>query len=145
MSGRLFLIDDDDTLRRISAKCFNGLINSDPAVTMREFAGRRVRYAVAIVETEQRRVICIRSVECGFFQFNEVGALDQKAWRDTLRAMSDVVSSLLHDRMDTTASTAPPSLTRAAHLFARRSFERPHQWKPTNAMVRQMATLLFNS
>src|SRR5665213_576803 len=81
MSGRFFLIDDDDTLRRLSAKCFNGLINSDPAVTMREFAGRRVRYAVAIVETEQRRVIGIRFVECGFFQFNKVGALDQKAWR----------------------------------------------------------------
>lgn len=136
MGVRFFLVDDDDCVRRMPVRLFDRLNNRDSTAAVPELAGKRVRYALAVVDTRQKIVTSVRALECGFLQFNRAGRLDEEARREEERLAMEMLSDSLPTKKQT-------SLRNAAHLFAQRAFKHRYKWEPSEAIVRQIGEMLF--
>ena len=80
MGSRLFLIDDDDSLQRLSVEKLSQLIRFDKGVTLPQYAGKRIRCAMAVLEVAGRRVRTIRHIDYFMLPFDDRGRVDKKAW-----------------------------------------------------------------
>ena len=48
LSIRVFIIEDDDTIKRLPLARYERLLKSDPNEQLLEYAGKRVRYALIL-------------------------------------------------------------------------------------------------
>jgi hypothetical protein len=138
MGVRIFLVDDNDSVRRFPVRFFDRLNTGDPTATVPELAGKRVRYALAVVDTQQRRVAGVRALQCGFLQFDQSGRLDEQAQREETRLAMEMLPDFLPKKEQT-------SVRNAAHLFAQRAFAHRYKWEPSETVLRQIAEALFRS
>jgi hypothetical protein len=128
------------SVRRFPVKLFDRLGKRDPTASVPEFAGRRIRYMMALVDTEQRRTSRVKLLQCHFLKFDESGRLDEDAEMEEMRAAMQTLDS---SYLDSIRSSKPTSVRHAAHLFARRAYKHRYQWKPTPEILRQIGELLF--
>ena len=75
LSHRVYLINDDDTLSRISAAIYERLLRRDPKERVQEYAGKRVRYALGILETENRKPWQINRIQYSYLFFDSEGRI----------------------------------------------------------------------
>ena len=136
MGVRILLVNDDDSIRRFPVSLFDRLNAGDPSVAFLEFAGKRVRYVLAVVDTQHRKVTDVRGLEYGFLQFDKFGRLDQEARLREGRMAMD----MLADPFPTTKST---SVRDATHLFARRAFKHRYKWEPSETILRKIFEMLL--
>lgn len=136
MGVRIFLVNDDDSVKRFPISLFDRLNSGDPTVAFPEFAGKRVRYALAVVGTQKKRVTSVCALECGFLEFDRFGRLDQEARRQEGRLAMEMLS-------DPLPTTRQVSVRNATHLFARRAFKHRYKWEPSEAILRQIGETLF--
>src|SRR6266511_2878128 len=88
---RFFVVKPDDTLERWSEARFNRVWEGDESVP--EFAGRRLRYALAFVDTKARKAVRVRKVEWSVLPIDASGRHDRaSALRDAVGAMSAATS-----------------------------------------------------
>ena len=80
MGSRLFLIDDNDFLQRLSVEKLSQLIRFNKGVTLPQYAGKRIRCAMAVLEVAGRRVRTIRHIDYFMLPFDDRGRVDKKAW-----------------------------------------------------------------
>ena len=57
LSIRIFIVEDDDTIKRLPLARYERLLKGDPDVRLSEYAGKRVRYALIVVDLVNRRPI----------------------------------------------------------------------------------------
>ena len=57
LSIRIFIVEEDDTLKRLPMTRFDRLLKRDPNESLPKYAGKRVRYALIVVELINRRPI----------------------------------------------------------------------------------------
>jgi len=55
LSIRIFTVEEDDTLKRLPMTRFDRLLKRDPDESLPKYAGKRVRYALIVVELINRR------------------------------------------------------------------------------------------
>ena len=91
---RVFLIDDNDSLQRISMVRLNRLLHFDRRESLQQYAGKRVRCAMAFLEVAGRQVLAIRNIEYSLLQFNDKGRIDKKEWEKGLRLGMDLLPSI---------------------------------------------------
>lgn len=77
-SRRVFVREDDGTIRRISAARYERLRQRDPDTAFPEYAGRSVRFAVSDVEILDGRPIEIMAIDCLLVHLDENGAMDPR-------------------------------------------------------------------
>ena len=75
---RIFLITDDNSLERFPMRRYERLLRHDPVERLPHCAGKRVRYALVVLEIEQRKPVAILRIQCSFLQFDSEGRLDIK-------------------------------------------------------------------
>jgi hypothetical protein len=121
---RVFLVDDNDSLQRISMARLNRLLYFDRRESLQQYAGKRVRCAMAFVEVAWRRVLSIRNVDYFLLQFNDKGRIDKKEWEKGLHLGMELLPSL-HDEQ------YPQQVINAQHRFAKRRYEHEFKWKPS--------------
>lgn len=118
---RTFLIEDDDSILALPFARFKrvAMQGSEP---MTQYSGRRVRYAMVVVEIENRRAEAVIQLEYGYLAFDGRGYID------------------LLDELRTAAATLelpPPADSRilsAHHRFARKRVREEFQWQPSPAL-----------
>lgn len=114
---RYFAVSSDDTVKRWTQARFKRVW--DGSEPLPEFAGRRLRYALVIVETYEREVVALRGVEWN------VMALDPAGKHDRMAAMNDAVAVM------SAVNTPYPSPIADAR---RRFYHRRVHWEPTRAL-----------
>ena len=57
LSIRIFIVEDDDTIKRLPLARYERLLKRDPDERLLEYAGKRVRYALIVVDLVNRRPI----------------------------------------------------------------------------------------
>ena len=76
ISVRVFIVEEDDTVHKLSHAAFERLIRQDPKECLPQYADQKVRYALIAVEMKNRKPVDILHTEESFFNFDSNGRLD---------------------------------------------------------------------
>jgi len=127
LSYRLFLLDENDVLYRLSNAKFDEMLRRPAGNRIPRFAEARVRMASVIVRFEDRRPIRVVQTSYSVLPFDKTGRLDVTAYQQPVRARIDLVLSAL--RNETAASK---TVIEAANRFV----DRGGRWEPSLALAR---------
>ena len=133
---RIFLPNDDDSLERLPLAKFERLRRGDPKESLPEYAGKRVRYALVVVEMENREPADIIMVQYSYLYFDSNGRIDPVEREKAATLAVNMV---------------PPSpkegqigeVIHAHHRFAKKHYERRYTWTPTPEIVESIVTAIF--
>jgi hypothetical protein len=126
-STRAFLVDKTDGIRRFPYARFKRLWDGDPAEKMPDFAGRFHCVAIAYIETQDRRPLCVRHVDYLRMKLDKKGRIAKDWIQSAMRLASESVdwSGLQKE------PNGPKNLIAAGHLFSRKRYKHEHSWEPT--------------
>ena len=134
---RVFLINDNDSLQRISMERMTRLLRFDRRESLPEYAGKRVRCAMAFVKVAGRQVLAIRNIEYSLLHFDAKGRIDKKEWEKGMRLGMDLLPSLLDEEH-------PKKVIDARHRFAKRRYEHEFKWKPSRKMEEAIVAVILS-
>jgi hypothetical protein len=126
LSCRLFLVDENDVLYRLSNAKFDQMLRRPAEHRLPRFAGARVRMATVIVGLEDRKSIRVVRTNFSILSF-DTGRFDLAAYEQPLRARMDLAFGAL--RNETTGSM---NVIEAADRFV----DRGGRWEPSRAVAR---------
>lgn len=129
MGLRIFIVEDDDSLRRMPVERFNRLCCSDRCERCPEYAGRRMRYALVSVNIQNRRARSVLRVECSYLKFDATGAMD---WKD-LEEGARLGTESMAPRVAANDNVIP-----AGHLFAAERIRAHWTWEPGPSLARAL-------
>jgi len=135
---RVFLIDDNDTLYRISMARLDRLLHFDRRESLHLYAGKRVRCAMVVVEVEGRKVLVIRNVDYFLLPFDAKGRINREEWEKGLRLGMELLPPFLNDQHS-------KQIVDARHRFAKRRYEHEFKWKPSRKIEEAIVAAIFRS
>ncbi len=136
VSLRPFIIDDDDTVHKISYAMYKRLVGQDSGERIEQYADRRVRYALIAVEMKDRKPKDILHTEEGFFTFDSSGRLDLSSRKEEIKLVFDSLKP--HENYN-----SPKQIVDAKHLFAKKKYEDKFTWKPTPQIAETIIRMIF--
>ena len=75
LSIRVFIVEDDDSINRLPLVQYERLLKRSSDDRLLKYAGKRVRYALLVVDLVNRRPIEIVRDQFGFLDFDVEGRL----------------------------------------------------------------------
>ncbi|HSB07327.1 MAG TPA: hypothetical protein VLK23_19280 [Thermodesulfobacteriota bacterium] len=121
---RVFPADDNDSLQRISMARLHRLLPFDRRESLPQYAGKRVRCAMAFVEVSGRQVLAIRNIDYFLLHFDAKGQINKKDWERGMRLGMELLPSIPDEEY-------PKKVIDAQHRFAKRRYEHEFKWKPS--------------
>ncbi len=76
LSVRIFLVHDDDSIQRLALTRYERLLARDPKERLLQYAGRRFRYALAVVALVNRKPVEIMQIQYSYLSFDSEGRID---------------------------------------------------------------------
>ena len=136
LSSRLFLIDHDDSLQRLSVEKLSRLIRFDKGVTLPQYAGKRIRCAMAVLEVAGRQVQTIRHIDYFMLPFDDKGRVDKKEWTRGVRLALEMLPSGL-------GGTHPKQVIDARDRFMKKRYDHEFKWKPSRKIEEEIVTAIL--
>jgi hypothetical protein len=133
---RVFLIDDNDSLQRISMVRLTRLLHFDRRESLQQYTGKRVRCAMVFLEVAGREVLSIKNVDYFLLPFDDKGRIDKKEWEKAMRLGVDLLPPLSDEQY-------PKQVINASHRFAKRRYEHEFKWKPSRKMEDAIVAAVF--
>ena len=121
---RIYMVNDDGTLKRFSLARFERLFRRDEKERLPEYAGQRIRYVFAAVDLVNRKPVNLLWLEFNYLTLDSEGRLDEQELRDRRRTGADM-SWFPGDK------ERQDKVIDAQHLFAQRRYKAKHNWEPT--------------
>ena len=121
---RIYLVNDDDTLKRFPLARFERLFRQDEKERLPEYADQRIRYVFAAVHLVKRKPVNLLWLEFNYLALDSEGRYDEQELRDRRSTGADM-SWFPEDR------DRQDKVIDAQHLFARRRYKAKHNWEPT--------------
>jgi len=135
-SLRIFLVNEDDSLRALSRTRYERLLRGEVEECLPEFANKRVRCAVVVLETVRRQPKAINRTVYSYLPFDAHGRIDiTERERETEMALEIV--------------PPPESKIRAGgfidarHHFAKKRYEREFRWAPNQEVKAAILDQIF--
>jgi len=123
LAARVFLVEDDGHLRRLSLTRYERLLRGEAEGFLPQYAGKRVRYALVVVDLVDRKPIEIRHVEYSWLSFDSKGRLDRSEQEKEVRLAMEVLPSI--------SGEESLQVIDARHRFAKKSYDDRYRWKPS--------------
>ena len=123
LGTRIFIVQEDDSLQRLSLKRYNRLIKGHPDEGLMEFTGKRIRYALIVLEMINRKPVEILMTEYSFLAFDSKGRLDASEREKAARLAMDTLEPILPGKKS-------ERIIDAKHKFAKKRFGDRYLWKP---------------
>jgi hypothetical protein len=123
LAVRVFLVEDDGYLRRLPLARYERLLRGEAEGSLPQYAGKRVRYSLVVVELVDRKPIEIRHVEYSWLSFDSEGRLDRSEQRQEARLAIEVLPPV--------AGEESSQVIDARHRFARKSYDDRYKWQPS--------------
>lgn len=134
---RVFLVEDDDSIQRISMARVRRLLNFDRRESLPQYAGKRVRCAIVFVEVVRKQVLAIQDIQYSILTFNTKGRIDKKEWEKDMRLGMDLLPPFLKEQY-------PRQVIDAHHRFAKRRYEHEFKWKPSRKLDEAVVAAVFS-
>jgi hypothetical protein len=127
IATRVFVVKGKE-LKRVSSARFQRVFDGEECLP--EFAGQRVKYALVLLRTENRRPISVAYTEFSELELDENGHYDREpALRAALEAISAVQEPLACGK----------GVVDARAIFSRRR----HHWKPSPELQKAIVEAIF--
>jgi hypothetical protein len=135
LGTRIFIFGDNDSMTRIPVNRFNRLIRRDPAKRFPEYAGKRLRYALIVIESENRKPVDVLRAQYSYLAFDPEGRLREDEREKVTRLSMELIEPLSGDQEETVIN--------ARYKFARKRFDREYRWTPTEEIGTAIYTAIF--
>ena len=133
---RIFIINDDDTVKRFPVSKYERLLRDDPKERLLQYAGKKIRFAELAVEFYQWKPIKIIRLLPFILHFDSGGSIDAREMQKE-RSLAMEAHPLYH------AEEGAANVIDARHYFARKRYNYEYRWKLTEKIVSAIATALF--
>ena len=133
---RIFLINEADKITRIPATRFDRIRDRDSKESLPQYKNSRIRYAMVILELENRQPISIARIDYGYLVFDSEGRVHQK-FLDTEGqvAISMMPSIPLPGK--------PENIVHASDRFAQKRFKDEFTWTPSFELEQELIKKSF--
>ena len=136
LGTRIFIVKEDDSLQRLSLKRYNRLIKGHPDEGLMQFAGKRIRYALIVLEMINRKPVEIIMTEYSFLAFDSKGRLDAGEREKAARLVMDTLEPIAPEQK-------PGKIIDVKHRFAKKRFDDRYLWKPAPEIVTAIQRAIF--
>jgi hypothetical protein len=133
---RVFFINDDDTIEPFPLARFERLRRGDPEERLKQYAGKRVRYALVVLEIENRKPIEIIMVQHSYLPFDSEGRIDADEMEKAASLTVDIVPPLRSDQHHR-------GVIDAKHKFAKRRYDEQYKWTPSPEITMEIVKAIF--
>jgi hypothetical protein len=136
LSLRVFIVEDDDTIKRLPLARCERLLKRDPDERLLEYAGKRIRYALIVVDLVNRRPIEVVRDEFAYLDFDEDGRFKEPEHDKGESSALDMLDFFSLKQQD-------KRVIDARHKFARKRYFDKNRWEPTDEIVAAIAEAIF--
>ena len=112
------------------------MLNRSPDERLLEYTGKRVRYALIVVDLVNRRPIEIVRDEFGFLDFDDEGRFKEPQYEKEESLAFDLLDPFFSDQTNS-------QVIDARHKFAKKRYFDKFSWTPTNEIVVGIAEIIF--
>jgi hypothetical protein len=119
---RIFIVKDDGSLERLPFGRYNRLLQRHPSERLFQYAGKRVRCAVIVVESINRKPVEILKCQYSYLSFDSDGMI-KKGGEGEVKLAMDMLEPVIIERAK--------QLVDARHKFARKRYAREYRWEPS--------------
>ncbi|MGD0406024.1 MAG: hypothetical protein ABSB10_05160 [Candidatus Bathyarchaeia archaeon] len=135
---RVFLVDENDSLQRLSLARLERLLHFDRGESLPQYAGKHIRCAMVFLQVAGRQVLSIRNVDYFLLPFDDKGRINKKDWEKGMRLGMDLLPPLFNEKN-------PKQIINASHRFAKRRYEHEFKWKPSRKVEEVIVAATFKS
>jgi hypothetical protein len=136
LGTRIFIVKEDDSLQRLSLKRYNRLIKGQPDEGLMQFAGKRIRYVLIVLEMINRKPVEIIMTEYSFLAFDSKGRLDAGEREKAARLVMDTLEPIALEQK-------PGKIIDVKHRFAKKRFDDRYLWKPAPEIKTAIQRAIF--
>ncbi len=134
---RVFLVNDDDSIQRLSLARYERLRRGDPGERLPQYAGRRVRYAMVILEVADRKPLEILRIQYSFLDFDPEGRIDPVDREKEARLAMEMLPPLAKEQKR-------PHVVDARYRFAKKRFDDEYKWTSTPEIEAAIVEAIFS-
>jgi hypothetical protein len=124
LGTRIFIVNEDDSLERLSLKRYNRLIKGHLDERLLQFAGKRIRYALIVLEMKNRKPAEILMAEYSFLTFDSEGRLDASEQKKAVLLAMDTLEPIDPEQKSV-------KIINVKHKFAKKRFDDRYLWDPS--------------
>ena len=136
VSIRVFIIEEDDTVHKLSHAAYERLIRQDPNERLLKYAGQRVRYALIAVQMKNRKPVDILHIEESFFTFDSNGRLVFSDRDERIKLVFESLTPIEENQPE-------KKVVDARHYFTRKKYKDKFTWKPTDQIAETIVGMIF--
>ena len=136
LGTRIFIVNDDDTLKRMPMKRYHRLFKRHPEERFLEYAGNRIRYVLVALELKNRKPVEILKIQYSYLAFDQKGRLREDERERAARLSMEMIKPL------------PPEeesnhVIDAGYKFAKKRFDREFRWEPSAELEIAISQAIF--
>jgi len=132
---RVFLFDNSN-IERISHTKFQRLLDGHETEKIIEYAGKKVKYAIAYLRIENRKPTEILHIDYSSCEVNRDGKLNQDILEQQKIDAMKVISIPVDDM--------PSNVIDEATTFAAKQYQNKYTWTPTDEELNKIYRLIFS-
>jgi len=136
LGTRIFIVKEDDSLTRLLMNRYKRLTKRHPDEQLLEVAGKRIRYALIVLEMMNRKPVKILMAEYSFLAFDSEGRLDVSDREKAGRLVMDTLEPIVSDEKS-------GKIIDGKHKFAKKRFENQYLWKPSPEIEKAIHRAIF--
>jgi hypothetical protein len=133
---RIYIVEDDDFLKRIPLTRYERMRRGIPGEAMLQYAGKRMRYILAVIEMANRQPVEIVRLTFSYLTFDSKGQLDRSEFETKARLVIDSLPP-------TEAAQPKKKVVDAEHKFAKKRYRDQFLWSPTPEIEAAIITAIF--
>ena len=124
LGTRIFIVNEDDTLKRMPMRRYHRLFKRDPKERFLEYASNRIRYVLVVLELKNRKPVEILRIQYSYLAFDQKGRLQEDERERAARLSMEMIKP------------SPPEeesnhVIDARYKFAKKRFSREFRWEPS--------------
>ena len=133
---RIFLIDENDSLHRISISRYNRMRSPDSDECFTQYAGKRMRCAMIFLEVENKKPLSVVRTEYYYLPFDNQGRVDRTELEKRTRLSLEIVPPIFEEQ-------SPKKVLDAQNRFAKKRYKHEFQWTPNQEIETAIMTAIF--
>ena len=133
---RVFFVNEDETLKRIPLARYERLLGADPEERLQEYAGKRVRYALAILEFVKRKPVEIVSIQYSILSFDPSGRIDAGELEKEMKLGFKMLQP-------SAADLDPLNVINAKDRFAMKRYHDQYTWAPSSEVEKAIVEAIL--
>jgi hypothetical protein len=134
---RIFIVEEDNTIKRLSLARYERLLKRDPNESLPKYASQRVRYALIVVDLINRKPIEVVKDEYAYLDFDKEGRFKEPVYEEVESSPLDMLDILSFERKK------DRRVIDARHKFAMKRYFDKNRWEPTDEIIAAIGEAIF--